>query len=39
MVLNAKKKLDLINEKSTLPITINALEKFRSFWESNAEKN
>lgn len=32
MVLEAKKKLDLINEKEKIEQTIKALEKFKTFW-------
>lgn len=39
MVLEAKKKLNLIIDQDKLEPTIKALDKFKSFWESNAEKN
>jgi hypothetical protein len=39
MVLDAKKRLDLIADQQQIHPTMRALEKFNSFWRSNAEKN
>lgn len=39
MVLDAKKRLDLIADPKQIHPTMRVLEKFISFWRANAEKN
>ena len=39
MVLNVKKKLDIITEKEKLPQTMMTLERFKRFWDNLENKH